>query len=88
MGALTLEYSGHVASLIDAARDRGEIRRDVPVSQMSSACFAHYAFWIQGGLGSGLVTREQAETNLRGALTLQIEGMRASAEAAPAGGLL
>lgn len=77
MGALTLEYAGHVASLVQTAQQRGEIRRDLPTEAMSAACFAHYAFWIQGWLGSGMVTRDQAETKLRRALALQVDGMRA-----------
>lgn len=77
LGALTREYASHVASLIESAQQRGQVRSDVPIEAMSAACFAHYAFWIQGWLGSGMVTRQQAETNLQLALTLQVDGMRA-----------
>lgn len=76
LGALTREYGGHVAELVERARARGELRSDVPTAVAASACFAHYAYWVQAWLGTRLVSREQAEARLREALRLQIEGLR------------
>jgi AcrR family transcriptional regulator len=87
MGALTLEYAGHIAGLVELAQQRGEIRRDVPIEEMSAACFAHYSFWIQGWLGSGMVTRELAESNLHRALALQVDGMSAKPRTVSDGGV-
>lgn len=79
LGALSREYGERVAALVERARTRGELRADLPVPLAASALFAHYAFWTQAWLGSGAVTREQAETQLRQALALQIDGMRPAA---------
>jgi AcrR family transcriptional regulator len=76
LGALTREYGAHVAQLVARARERGELRADVPVAVAASALFAHYAHWVQAWLGAGLVSREEAERRLRDALRLQIEGLR------------
>ncbi len=75
MGALSREYASHVARLVAAAKERGEIDTDVPVSSAGRACFAHYAFWVQSWLGSRLVDREAAERLLREALELQLRGL-------------
>jgi len=82
LGALTREYGALVAELVGAARDRGEIRRDVPIATAANAVFAHYAYWVQTWLGSRLVSREEAEARLRRALALQIEGLRPAARRA------
>jgi len=77
LGGLTREYGALVAELVESARARRELRSDVPVAVAANALFAHYAYWVQAWLGSRLVSREQAETRLREALVLQIEGLRA-----------
>jgi AcrR family transcriptional regulator len=76
LGALTREYAAQVTRCVERARERGELRRDVPVPVAANALFAHYSYWVQTWLGSRLVSREQAERQLRHALTLQIEGLR------------
>jgi len=76
LGALTREYAALVAELVGAARERGELRRDVPLAVAAGALFAHYAYWVQAWLGSRLVARAEAEAGLRRALALQIEGLR------------
>jgi AcrR family transcriptional regulator len=76
LGALTREYGALVAERVAAARERGQLRADVPVAVAANAVFAHYAYWVQTWLGSRLVSREEAERRLREALALQIEGLR------------
>jgi AcrR family transcriptional regulator len=76
LGALSREYAERVEALVERARERGELRADLPVPLAAGALFAHYAFWTQAWLGSRVVTREQAEARLREALALQIDGMR------------
>jgi AcrR family transcriptional regulator len=76
LGALSLAYAERVAALVERARARGELRADVPAALAAHALFAHYAYWTQAWLGSGLVTRAQAEARLREALALQIDGLR------------
>jgi AcrR family transcriptional regulator len=75
MGALTEEFLACVAALLAAARARGELRDDAAAADQVSAFFAHYSFWVQAWLGSGVCTREQAEAGLRRAIELQIEGL-------------
>lgn len=83
LGALTREYGARVAALVEAARERGELRGDVPVAVAANSLFAHYAYWVQAWLGSRLVSREDAETRLREALELQIEGLRPTKRRTP-----
>lgn len=75
MGALTAEFLGCIEALLAAARERGELRDDVAAEDQIGAFFAHYSFWVQAWLGSGVHTREQAEERLRRAIELQIEGL-------------
>lgn len=77
LGALTREYGARVAARVERARQRGELRSDVPVAIAANQFFAHYAYWVQSWLGSRLVSREEAERRLRESLRLQIEGLRA-----------
>jgi AcrR family transcriptional regulator len=79
LGALSREYGERVAALVERARARGELRADIAVPLAANALFAHYAFWTQAWLGARLVSREEAETRLREALALQIDGMRPAA---------
>ena len=83
LGALTREYGALVADFVERARARREIRSDVPAAAAANALFAHYAYWVQTWLGSRLVSREQAESSLRNALVLQIEGLRPPKRRAP-----
>ncbi len=75
MGAFSREHASHLAKLVAAAKERGEVRADVSVASATRACFAHYAFWVQAWLGSGQVNRVQFETRLREALALQLTGL-------------
>ena len=79
IGRLTLEFGAHVADLVAAAQARGELRADVAPELAASALFAHYAYWVQGWLGAGIVGRHALEQGLRNALALQLEGLRARA---------
>ena len=74
MGIFSREHASHVARLVGAAKERGEVRSDVSVAAATRACFAHYAFWIQAWLGSNQVNRVQFETRLHEALVLQLRG--------------
>jgi TetR/AcrR family transcriptional regulator, cholesterol catabolism regulator len=79
MGRLTLEYAAHVAELVTRAQERGVLRADLAPMLVANVLFAHYAYWIQGWLGAGLVSREGAELGLRSALLLALDGLRPSA---------
>jgi len=76
IGRLTLEFGAHVADLVAKAQARGELRPDVAPAVAGSALFAHYAYWVQGWLGAGIVGRDGVEAGLRSALVLQLEGLR------------
>jgi AcrR family transcriptional regulator len=76
LGALTREYGARVASRVERARQRGELRDDLSAATIASLLFAHYAYWVQAWLGSRLVSRADAERRLREALEIQIEGLR------------
>jgi AcrR family transcriptional regulator len=80
MGRLHLEFAAHLSDVVVKAQARGELRSDLAPALAASACFAHYAYFVQGWLGAGLGSREQAEKGLRRALELQLEGLRAGAE--------
>jgi len=77
IGRLTLEFGAHVADLVAKAQERGELRADLAPAMAAVALFAHYAYWVQGWLGAGIVAREGVEAGLRGALELQLDGLRA-----------
>jgi len=77
IGRLTLEFGAHVADLVAKAQERGELRGDVAPPTAAIALFAHYAYWVQGWLGAGIVARAGVEAGLRGALELQLDGLRA-----------
>jgi AcrR family transcriptional regulator len=79
LGALSREYGERVAALVERARAHGELRADLSVPAAAHALFAHYAYWTQAWLGSGAVTRAEAEARLREALALQIDGLRPAA---------
>jgi len=83
MGALTREYGLHVAAVVEEARGRGELDPEVSTADAATACFAHYAFWTLGWLGSGLLDRAQAEAGLRRALELQVRGLGGTAAPRP-----
>lgn len=78
LGRLTREYGEHVTELVSAAQARGEIRADVEPQAAAMACYAHYALWILGWLGSELIAAESVAPGLRCALELQLEGLGAS----------
>jgi AcrR family transcriptional regulator len=81
MGRLTLEFGAHVADLVAKAQARGSLRADLAPMLVANALFAHYAYWISGWLGAGLVSRAGAEDGLRRTLELQLDGLRPRGEA-------
>lgn len=84
MAALTDEYLACIAELVERARDRGELRIDVPLAEQVSACFAHYAFAALTWLGEPAVELKKTKRALHRALSLQIEGLAPPPAAGPA----
>jgi len=65
-----------IASLIEAAKARGELRKDVPPAQLASSLFSLYFFQLQRWLGGDPISSVQRDAGLRAALKLQLEGLR------------
>lgn len=63
-----------LSELIDAAKARGEIDRDVPARMLAqnlfASCFQHMQMW----LGAGMSALEPNDERLRAALELQLRG--------------
>lgn len=76
-GRLNAEFLQHVSDLVRQAIDRGELRPDVDVLNVSAACFSQVGFWHATWLGAGRVGREEAEARLRASLHLLMEGIGA-----------
>lgn len=80
IGRLTREFADQVAELVASAQTRGEIRNDLTPARAAMSLYAHYAYWLLGWLGTGMLARESVEPGLRRALELQIEGLRTTDE--------
>ena len=80
LGRLTREFAEHVATLVEAAQARGELRTDLTPARAAMALFAHYAYWTLGWLGTEMLSRESVEPGLRRALELQVEGLEPQPE--------
>jgi AcrR family transcriptional regulator len=72
---------GGIANLIEAAKARDELRADVPATHLANSLFALYFFQLQRWLGGDPITSQQRDQRLRGALKLQLEGLRDSSKA-------
>jgi hypothetical protein len=73
--ALSTELHARAVRIVEDGRARGELRSDLGVDALVRALVAHYVYWIQLWLGTGVVTRRAAERGLREALELQLEGI-------------
>jgi AcrR family transcriptional regulator len=65
-----------IANLIEQAKSRGELRADVPAARLAHSLFALFFFQLQRWLGSDPVTSRKRDERLRGALKLQLNGLR------------
>lgn len=70
-------YAG-LSQLIDEARARGELRREVPSQMLAHNLFAVYFQHVQGWLSSSDPALDFAEPKLRDALELQLADLRKS----------
>jgi AcrR family transcriptional regulator len=67
-----------MAGLIDGARERGELRPDVPSALLARNLFALYFGCLQEWLGAAGVSPAQRDSSLRAALELHLSGLRLS----------
>ena len=78
--ALTFSFIARLAGLVEAARQRGELRESAPPQQVALGFFAAYFLVLVGFLdplhGAGM-SPELATQTLRGALELQLRGVAA-----------
>jgi len=65
-----------IALLIEDAKVRGELRRDVPATHLASSLFGLYFFQLQRWLGGDPISAQQRDEGLLAALKLQLEGLR------------
>lgn len=75
LGRLTREFADHVTELVVRAQDSGEIRADVPPAVAAMTLFAHYAYWMLGWLGTGMISQDSVQPGLRRALELAVDGL-------------
>jgi AcrR family transcriptional regulator len=71
---------GGIANLIEAATAYGELRADVPATHLANNLFALYFSQLQRWLGGDPISSQQRDQRLRGALKLQLEGLKNSAK--------
>jgi TetR/AcrR family transcriptional regulator, cholesterol catabolism regulator len=69
---------GGLNALIDQAKERGEIRADVPSAMLARNLFAISFSFLQIWLGGRNPKRELEDERLRDSLELQLSGLRAS----------
>lgn len=75
LGRLTREFAEHVTDLVTRAQARGELRDDVAPPVAAMTLFAHYAYWMLGWLGTGMIPQEGVQPGLRRALELAVDGL-------------
>ncbi|HPH28244.1 MAG TPA: TetR/AcrR family transcriptional regulator [Pseudomonadota bacterium] len=83
--ALTFSFIARLAGLVDAARQRGELRESAPAQQVALGFFAAYFLVLVGFLDpvhGAAMSPELATQTLRGALDLQLRGVAAEQAAA------
>jgi AcrR family transcriptional regulator len=64
-----------IAVLIENAKERGELRPDVPATHLANSLFGLYFFQLQRWLGGDPISSEQRDDGLLAALKLQLEGL-------------
>jgi len=67
---------GRMASLIDDAKHRGELKRNVPSTLLARNLFALYFHQVQNWLGGTTPTMKLCQAHLRESLELQLSGLR------------
>jgi AcrR family transcriptional regulator len=80
LGRLTREFADHVADLVVRAQAAGELRDDVPPAVAAMTLFAHYAYWMLGWLGTGMIPQDGVQPGLRRALELAVDGLASRKE--------
>ncbi len=75
LGRLTREFAEHVSELVARAQSAREVRDDVPPAVAAMTLFAHYAYWMLGWLGTGMISRQDVQPGLRRALELAVAGL-------------
>ena len=69
-----------MATMIDAAKERGELRGDVPSHRLAKNLFALYFAVLQEWLGTAALTSDERDRSLRAALELHLAGLRPQGE--------
>lgn len=77
MRALADGLAARVSRIAADGQARGELRSDVDAGDLGRALLAHYVFWIQLWLGTGVAGRRTAQRGLRAGLELQVAGIAA-----------
>ena len=65
-----------MAAMVDRAKERGELRSDVPSHRLAKNLFAIYFSILQEWLGTAGLDPEDRDRSLRAALELQLAGLR------------
>jgi AcrR family transcriptional regulator len=65
-----------IANLIEQAKARGELRSHVPANRLAHSLFGLFFFHLQRWLGGDPITSRQRDESLKGALKLQLDGLR------------
>jgi len=65
-----------MAAMVDRAKERGELRGDVPSHRLAKNLFAIYFSILQEWLGTAGLDPEDRDRSLRAALELQLAGLR------------
>ncbi len=71
------DFFGGIAALVSQARERGELRDDVPVDEQVNAYFAHYSLHVQFWLAGAADDRTAVERSITRAFEWQTEGLAA-----------
>ena len=74
--ALTQKLRERVEDLARQAQEAGELRKDVPLPEITNAVLSHWAFWVHLWLGSEMVAQRNVKKHLRRALELLFDGLR------------
>lgn len=69
-----------MAAMIDRARERGELRAEIPSHRLARNLFAIYFSILQEWLGTAGLAPQDRDRSLRAALELQLAGLRPQGE--------
>ena len=73
---LTQKVRDRVDDLARQAQEAGELRTDVPVSEITNSVMSVWAFWVHLWLGSEAVAQRNVKRHLRRGLELLFDGLR------------